>query len=166
MPMRLPKTIKEMSLIICAGVISALLVNFFSPGGVALIGEWDASKGVVNAKSKERPIQHDIEIDDIRTVKKLYDSGSVIFVDARAGHLYQKKHVKGAVSLPLEQFDANIEPFLTAYPPSAELIIYCSGRECDEAHRLAQSLIDIGYERLRVFIDGFEGWRQAGYPVQ
>ena len=72
--MQLPKTIKELSLIVCAGVISSLLVNFFSPRGVALIGEWNASEGVVNARSKESPVQHDIEINDIRIVKKLYDS--------------------------------------------------------------------------------------------
>lgn len=159
-------TIKELILLIGLSVVSALLVNFFSPRGIALIGDWDTSKGVVNAKSKNNPIQHGIEIDDIEQAKKLYDSGSVLLVDARSAHLYQKGHIKGAVSLPVDRFDEYIDSFLDAHPDASDIVVYCSGRECDQAHRLAQQLMNVGYEKCRVFIDGFEGWRNAGYPIE
>jgi rhodanese-related sulfurtransferase len=161
------KTIlKEVSILIGIAVVAAFAVNAFSSKGIALIGDWDTSQGVISAKSKDDPVSHDLEIGDIFSVKEIYDTGEAVFIDARGYEDYAEGHVKGAVSLPAYQLEELIDEFKNKFPPYVMIITYCSGRECDDSHVLAQRLLDEGYAEVKVFIDGYPGWEEAGYPVE
>ena len=157
--------IKELALLLSLSIITAFTVNFLSPKGVALFGEWDTRKGVITAKSKDDIVVHQIEIDDVHKAKQIYDSGMSLFVDARSRDRYSAGHIKGAISLPVEEINGIIDQFISTYPPDTQIITYCSGRECDDSHWLAQFLRDAGYTNIRVFIDGYPGWTNNGYPV-
>ena len=109
---------------------------------------------------------NDLEIGDVALAKKLYDSQKFIFVDARSRDDYDEGHIKGAVSLPVGQFDEKIEMFLEQYPPEKAIITYCSGRTCEDSHKLAQLLLAFGYTEINVFIDGYPGWKAEGYPIE
>lgn len=156
---------KEMLILIIIAIVTAFSVNFVSPNGIALIGDWDISKGVISAKSKNDIVVHELEIENAQTAKQIYDQGNAVFVDARAEEIFEEGHIKGAVSLPLNQFDNRIGKFKAAYPLSSYIITYCSGRECDDSHELAQQLFAKGYTNINVFIDGYPGWKEAGYPT-
>jgi rhodanese-related sulfurtransferase len=161
------KTIlKELSLLIGIAVVTAFAVNAFSSKGIALVGDWDTSQGVITAKQKDDPVSHELEIDNILTAKVLYDTGKAVFVDARGSEDYAEGHIRGAVSLPAYQVEALIDGFKNRFPTHITLITYCSGRECDDSHVLAQRLLDEGYADVKVFIDGYPGWEEAGYPVE
>jgi len=160
------ETIKEISILVSAAIITALAVNYFSPAGIALVGQWDTSQGVITANEKNNIVLNDIEIGDVILAKKLYDSQKFIFVDARSRDDYDEAHIKGAVSLPVGQFDEKIEAFLEQYPPEKAIITYCSGRTCEDSHRLAQLLLALGYTEINVFIDGYPGWKAEGYPIE
>jgi len=156
---------KELIILLSFTLLAAFVVNVFSPKGIALFGEWDTSKGVISAKSKEDVVVHDLEIDDVVTAKKIYDQGQAVFVDARSEELFKEGHIKGAESLPAGRYEALIDKFKAAHPLSAYIITYCSGRECDDSHQLAQNLFGGGYTNISVFIDGYPGWKEAGYPI-
>ncbi len=156
---------KEIIILLCLAIITAFTVNHFAPEGIALFGQWDTSQGVINAKSKNHIISHEIEIENILMAKDLYDSGKAIFVDARAKEIFNDGHIKGAISMPISQFYEFIDGFITEIPTSVLIVVYCSGRECEEAHDLAQCLLDEGYTNIAVFIDGYDGWEERGYPI-
>ncbi|MBW2202037.1 MAG: rhodanese-like domain-containing protein [Deltaproteobacteria bacterium] len=158
--------IKGLILLLSLSVITAFTVNFFSPKAIALFGEWDTSKGVINPRSRENVIVHEIEIEDVRIAKKIYDSREAVFVDAREHDGYTEGHIKGAISLPVHQFDEFIDQWISNYPTTTPIITYCSGRECDEAHLLTHAFLAVGYTNVRVFIDGFPAWESEGYPVE
>ena len=160
------ETIKELSILVSAAIITSLAVNYFSPAGIALVGQWDTSQGVITANEKNDTVLNDLEIGDATLAKKLYDSQKFIFVDARSRDDYDEAHIKGAVSLPVGQFDEKIEAFLEQYPPEKAIITYCSGRTCEDSHRLAQLLLAFGYTEINVFIDGYPGWKAEGYPIE
>jgi rhodanese-related sulfurtransferase len=160
------KTIKEISILVGTSVIIALALNAFSPRGIALVGQWDTAQGVITANEKNNIVLNDLEIDDITLAKKLYDSQKFVFVDARSRIDYDEGHIKGAVSLPIGQFDEKIEMFLERYPLEKAIITYCSGRTCEDSHQLAQLLLAFGYTKVNVFIDGLPGWETAGYPIE
>ncbi len=160
------KTIKEISILVGASIIAAFAVNYFSPAGIALIGQWNTAKGVITANEKNAIILDDLEIGDVALAKKLYDSQKFVFVDARSRADYDEGHIKGAVSLPVGQFDEKIEAFLEQYPPEKAIVTYCSGRTCEDSHKLAQLLMAFGYTEINVFIDGFPEWKAEGYPVE
>jgi rhodanese-related sulfurtransferase len=160
------KTIKEISILVGLSIIVAFAVNYFSPAGITLVGQWDTAKGVITANEKNAIVLDDLEIGDVTLAKKLYDSQKFVFVDARSRDDYDEGHISGAVSLPVGQFDEKIETFLEQYPPEKAIITYCSGRTCEDSHRLTQLLLAFGYTEINVFIDGYPGWEAEGYPIE
>jgi len=159
------KTLKEISIITGISVIAAFGVNYFSPNGIALVGKWDISQGVVSAVGKNDVVMGELEIDDLAHAKTLYDTGHVLFVDARSIEDYSEGHIKNAVSLPVGQYDEQIDGFLELHDLDTPIVTYCSGRTCEDSHNLAQLLMERGYLNISVMIDGFPGWEAEGYPI-
>jgi rhodanese-related sulfurtransferase len=147
-------------------VILALIVNYFSPVGIALIGQWDTTRGVISAQAKNDVVAGKLEIEDVTRAKQIFDNGNVLFVDARTRDSYDDGHIPGAESLPVGQFDELIDTFIDKYAIEQAIVTYCSGRTCEDSHNLAQLLIDFGYGDVKVFIDGFPGWQAEGYPIE
>jgi rhodanese-related sulfurtransferase len=146
--------------------MAAFAVNAVSPNGIALLGDWDPSRGVITARAKGEIVDHELEIEDIRRAKAIYDQGDALFVDARPYDRYRQGHIKGAVGLPVHRFLDVIDDFRDQYPLTTWIVTYCSGRECDESHELAQYLLEEGYQRVSVFIDGYSGWEEMAFPVE
>ena len=46
------KTIQEIGILVTTSIIAAIAVNYFSPAGIALVGQWDTAKGVITANEK------------------------------------------------------------------------------------------------------------------
>ena len=87
------KTIKEISILVGASIIAAFAVNYFSPAGIALVGQWDTAIGVITANEKNDIVLNDLEIGDVTLAKKLYDSKKFVFVDARSRDDYDEGHI-------------------------------------------------------------------------
>ncbi len=158
--------LKQALLLLVLAVSIALVVNQFSPMGIALVGQWDQDKGVISAQAKDEIPDRRLAIDNIKIAKLSYDGGKTLFVDARSNDDYNEGHIKGAISLPVGEFDERVGNLLDHYSPDQSIITYCSGRTCEDSHRLAQMLIDLGYENVSIMIDGFPGWKENGYPVE
>ena len=164
--MAIKKTIQEIITLLGVSLILALVVNTFSPRGIALVGQWDIAQGVVTASPAAGATGQPQEIDSIALAKAIFDEGEVLFVDARSQKDYGNGHIPGAISLPVGQFKERIGSFLNRYPLEQPIVTYCSGRTCEDSHDLARFLSDIGFTNVRIFIDGFQGWEAEGYPVE
>jgi rhodanese-related sulfurtransferase len=160
------KLVKQTCILLGVSVVVALIVNYFSPVGIALMGQWDTTRGVITAKAKNDVVAGKLEIEDVSRAKQLFDNGNVLFVDARTLDSYNDGHIPGAESLPVGQFDELIDAFLDKHPTEKPIVTYCSGRTCEDSHNLAQLLVDFGYGDVKVFIDGFPGWQAEGYPIE
>jgi predicted sulfurtransferase len=53
--------------------------------------------------------------------KKDFDAGTAVFVDTRSEYAYKMEHIKGAISLPLEMFEARYKEI----PTDKKIIAYC-----------------------------------------
>jgi rhodanese-related sulfurtransferase len=164
--MDIKNIIMESCILLFISAAVAFTVNAISPNGIALIGQWDTSKGVISAKANNNLIKHELEIDSVLDAKKFFDSGEAVFIDARSIEEYKEGHIKGAESLPIMNFDEVIEDVIEKYTPATFIITYCSGRECEDSHELAQLLFDVGFQNVSVYIDGFPTWAEHGYPVE
>lgn len=165
--MTMPTTLKEIFLILCIASVTALAVNAFSSRGISLIGQWDVEKGVVSAVSKHDVVDHEREITHVSEAHAIYLAGMALFVDSRDDDAYAQGHINGAAHLFVYEYDGLIEEFVARYPDRDRLIVtYCSGRECEDSHMLAQYLTQEGYTHVRVFIDGFPAWEKEGLPVE
>ena len=144
----------------------ALLVNSFSPVGIPLTGQWDESLGTIGANSDDKMAAPGLEINNLSIAKQIFDQGGTLFVDARSRSDFLEGHVAGAISLPVSEFDDRIDTFFNQYLPNQAMVIYCSGRFCQDSHHLAQKLMEFGYENISIMIDGFPGWKAKGYPIE
>lgn len=160
------KSVKEIIYLLGTAIIIAFTVNSFSSNGIALKGSWDTADGVISARSKTDIVVHDIEIQNVIEAKKIYDAGETVFLDARHFEVYKEGSIKGAISLSVYNYDELIDGFIAKHPFGEKIITYCSGRECDESHRLANYLKAEGFADVRVFIDGFPAWQKEGFPVE
>jgi rhodanese-related sulfurtransferase len=157
---------KELLTLLGVSIATALVINFFSPAGIAVFGNWDTTAGVVSAKPKGYQDTVSAEINDVESAKAIFDQGGAVFIDARSEASFLQGHVADAVSLPVGQFFEKIQMLLNRYEPSTTMVTYCSGRTCDDSHKLARLLTDVGYLNVRIFIDGYPAWVESGYPSE
>ncbi|HXG85315.1 MAG TPA: rhodanese-like domain-containing protein [Pyrinomonadaceae bacterium] len=59
---------------------------------------------------------------NIADAKKDFDAGNVVFIDTRAASAYKTEHVKGAINLSVEGFEAGYKQV----PTGKKIIAYCS----------------------------------------
>jgi len=81
--------------------------------------------------------------------KELVDrmkSGNVTLIDVRPKEDYDKDHIPGASSIPLEELEEKISSF----PPDQEIIAYCRGRYCLLSVEAVEILKANGYQALRL----------------
>ena len=157
--------IQKMTLILTVAAGLALLVNGLSPHGIPLIGQWNAEVGVVTADTDTAALWMDFELSSPQAAKQVFDAGEALFVDVRSRDMFAAGHIPGAVSLPLGDVDSALEDFATKFSVRQPIVTYCSGRLCQDSHTVAQLLMERGFENVVVYIDGFPGWIENGYPV-
>lgn len=59
---------------------------------------------------------------NLADAKKEFDAGNVVFVDTRAETAYKQEHIKGAINMPMEAFEAKYKEI----PTGKKIIAYCS----------------------------------------
>ena len=99
-------------------------------------------------------------------VKRRFDAQNCVFLDARSKEAYQEGHIPGSLNFytnEIDKFAPAIFPQLT--DKNKEIVVYCSGGTCTLSLELAQTLIQQGYARVKVFEGGFPEWKKAGYHV-
>ena len=164
--MQTDSTLKGVYTLLGVAISLSFFVNYVSPIGIALVGQWDQSQGAIHAKTKGEKVFDESEIKDVNIGKAIFDQQRAVFADARSAEDYEEGHIKGAVSFPVGEFDMKIGEFLNRYPPDRPIVTYCSGRTCDDSHRLTEMLIEMGYLHVSVLIDGYPEWQKEGFPIE
>ncbi len=93
---------------------------------------------------------------------QLTEGRRMILADARAASDYLVGHISGAISLPF--YDELVEEAVEVLPRDTWIIAYCG---CPHAvsGRLAQALIDGGFEFVGVLDEGYYHWRDERWPI-
>jgi len=95
--------------------------------------------------------------------------GGGLFLDARRSAEYRAGHIAGARSIPVWEADLDarlLELANQARDPSAPIVAYCSGGDCEDSHMLAERLWGIGLNNVLVYAAGFPDWQRRGWPVR
>ena len=128
--------------------------NILFPGGVAF-----QSKEPAAGSTDSLALQI-----DLRTGYRLYRDG-MTFIDARAVESYRAGHIPGALSLPAgESFQRKLM-LADSLNPQQTYVIYCNDSSCPLGEEVYQFLQVAGFQSLHLMYEGFDGWKQAGYPV-
>src|SRR6266851_5177226 len=86
----------------------------------------------------------------------------IVVVDARTPETYARGHVPGAINLPHWAIDSSTTASL---PRDKVIVTYCDGVYCNASTKAAAKLTGLGF-KVKEMLDGMEGWRKEGYPVE
>jgi rhodanese-related sulfurtransferase len=87
-----------------------------------------------------------------------------VLVDALPPMSYAASHLPGAVNIPPQSIDDRAPRALTDY--EAEIVVYCSGSDCDSSIIVGQRLIELGYRNVLHYVEGKSDWAGAGLPLE
>ena len=101
-------------------------------------------------------------IDRTTLQRRLAEPNPPMLAEALPEKYYQEWHLPGARHLPHDQ----VRALASAQFPlkTAEIVVYCASRTCQNSHIAARVLEQIGYTNVAVFPGGKEEWQQAGLP--
>jgi rhodanese-related sulfurtransferase len=88
-------------------------------------------------------------------------AAEVVVLDVRPAEEYRAGHIKGALSVPVDE----LEKRLSELPADKEVIAYCRGPYCVMALEAVRKLRAHGRAARRLE-DGFPEWRASGLPLE
>jgi len=100
-----------------------------------------------------------LESIDIATARRRWDSGEAVVLDVRNGGEWRHGHIPGALHVPASRLAAALD----SVPRDKPLLVHCAGGNRSVA--ASSVLLANGFTRVSDIADGFDGWEQAGCPI-
>jgi len=157
--------------IMVVATLLGIVVNAVRPNGVALIQSGapvSTASHVAHTDSVAADTTHALAEGAISLaeMKRLFDQGSVIILDARDASEYEQGHIPGAINIPYDRIPEYFDVLTSQVPMDAHVVVYCRSLTCDFSDQLATELKIIGYKNISVFSGGWDQWTTAGYPIE
>ena len=88
-------------------------------------------------------------------------------LDVRSPAEYRSGHVRGALSLPLDELDtADLAQHTGVRGIGTEVPLYLTCHSGVRAQQAAEKLFDAGHRNLMLLQGGTEAWRKEGLPIR
>ena len=114
-----------------------------------------------------------LQVVSFEQMKKLlhdpgYAQGLIIFVDARDDDHYQAGHIPGAYQLDYYHPDKYLATVVVACQSAKQIVVYCTGGDCEDSELTAIMLRDGGVpnQKLFVYVGGITEWDASGEPEE
>ena len=144
--------------IILLAVALGIVINQIRPARLPFVGDWSPEAQLTLESGKSLVISLDDAHDN-------FISGKGVFLDARAPEAYNEGHIQGARNLPWEAVDEYMEKVTAQVSQDALIIAYCDGESCALSKDLALELFYMGYENVRVLVNGWSLWVEHQLPI-
>jgi|Deesub1362B_J571_1020462.scaffolds.fasta_scaffold00022_86 rhodanese-related sulfurtransferase len=93
-------------------------------------------------------------------LKKLLGKEDVVIVDVRLPEYYAKEHIPGAINIPLEELDKNLDKL----DKDKLVVVYCASFDCRLSPVAYRKLKRLGYQVVD-YEGGMMDWKEK-YPVE
>jgi len=152
------RSIRQLSVIVLAAVAVALISNHYRSSPLPLVGDWSQDARMISPSGRQMAISLD-------EAKTLHQSRGAVFMDARPLAEFAQGHIQGAISLPWSEAEQRAMDVTADLASDAAIVTYCDGDTCDLSRDLALFLENLGFSNVRVLVNGWALWRDAGLPV-
>jgi rhodanese-related sulfurtransferase len=156
---RLPLIGQCLAILVLSAAIS-LAVNHLRPDGLSLIGDWSPQALLTTPDSGESLA---ISLQEAET---LFFAQMAVFVDARAEELFRQGHIQGARNIPGNELESRYPEVMADVSPDSLVVSYCDGETCSSSKEVAFALMDNGFTQVRVLVNGWTVWHEAGLPIE
>ncbi len=145
--------------IFCASLLGVALSIFMNPHGREVLRPQEEK--VAGEASKAG-----MAVVSVEEAQKIIGEGGWLVFDARLEREYDAGHLPGALSFPYAQRDEAFKEWASILNSGQKVLVYCSGKLCDDGLHLAFFLRDMGIKDVALFVDGLDGWKKAGLAVE
>ena len=115
------------------------------------------------------PARGRVAVMDMSALFTLQQDGKVLLYDVRPSFVNAFGHLPGAISWPRSSFDdayPRHEPEIkAALAADKNVVLYCTDVACPDSRAVAERLAEKGFT-VSVLDGGFNGWKDAGMPVE
>ncbi len=152
----------EVIIIVFTAIVLSLVVNSFRPDGIRIFRSHNYIKQPDNTVSPED--KNGVKEITVQDAVQCFHDGNVLFADARSPEDYAAGHIKGALNLPVHEFDNWIDDFISKREHSVKIITYCDGVHCELGKELSENLYLAGFENVFYLVNGWSRWIENGQP--
>jgi rhodanese-related sulfurtransferase len=103
-----------------------------------------------------------LRMDDAR---RLFEDPKTIFVDVRSTIDYAYGRIRGAVSMPEEEFEARFDELKPRLEKAKTIVVYCKSADCGKSLWVAIRLRNSGFGHVAIYPNGWNEWVLHGNPV-
>lgn len=100
-----------------------------------------------------------------KEIQRLLDArATVTLVEALPRGYYDRGHLPGAINLPhdrVRELAAQLLPDKSKF-----IIVYCANTPCQNSAIAARALAELGYVNVAEYLEGKQGWVEAGLPLE
>lgn len=153
------RSAQQACVLVLLAMVTGLGVNLARNDRLPLIGDWSRDARLKTSSGQSMVISRD-------EAERLFRSGQAVFLDARSSSDYEQGHIAGALCLSWQEFDVFFDRVVPNLLPGAMIVTYCDGETCDLSKHLADELYNMGYENVRVLVNGWSVWQKAGLPAE
>ncbi|MFP4086496.1 MAG: rhodanese-like domain-containing protein [Desulfobacteraceae bacterium] len=139
--------------------VIGLLINERRSDGLALVADWSPEVRLTTSAG-------DSLIVSLEEAERLCLEKDAVFLDARSPEEYARGHISCAINVPWQGFEAYLDRVWGVIPEDAWIVTYCDGETCSLGEDLAKELMAVGYKQVKVLLNGWTRWTEAGLPVE
>jgi rhodanese-related sulfurtransferase len=88
----------------------------------------------------------------------------LVILEALPEQYWRKGHLPGARLFPHDR--ARELAAVAVSRKSDPIVVYCASSTCQNSHRAAEALEELGYADVRVYVEGKADWQAAGLPLE
>lgn len=174
------------------GIALSVILNHHSSNGLDVSRDYFLSSETISYKDsnsgRQHSSDHSFETEVQQSIERLMqkgfqpkitaeivalmedprlESGEVVLIDARNEALFQERHIPGAYLLDHYKIDQYIDRVLPMCQVAEQVIVYCSGGQCEDSEFTATDLQQLGVSQDKLFIyaAGMRGWNRGAYPI-
>ncbi len=92
----------------------------------------------------------------------MYDT-KLVLIEALPEHYFRSGHLPNALHLPHDKVDQLAAILLP--DSAAPIVVYCANIHCQNSHKAARRLEQLGYVNVAVYAGGKQDWHEAGLAL-
>jgi rhodanese-related sulfurtransferase len=155
---RLAAGVKQAALLVIISLALGISFQTVRSDKIPWVGSWTT----LSVTTQSRQGVADISLSEAFA---LYRDNRALFLDARDPWSFEEGHIAGAILI--EPQDAGKQASeIRKRAGSRQIVTYCDGAECHLGVDLAKALEKQGISSVKVLINGWSRWREAGYPIE
>lgn len=97
-------------------------------------------------------------------LKDMMCSGKkLVLVDVLDKEHFEKEHIKGAISIPLNEIEMKAPKMLNN---DDSIVVYCASFDCLASTNAAGKLMSMGYKNVLDYKGGIKEYKEANWPLE